>query len=144
MILRPPRSPRTDTLFPATTLFRSLSALGLVLASGVDRDRAVAALAQLSGVPGRVELVGATPSGGHVYVDYAHTPGPLETVLKALRPHTQNQLFVIIGCGGDRDRGKRPIMGRIAATLGSAEHTSELQSLMRISDAVLCWKKKTK
>ncbi|HEY9539128.1 MAG TPA: cyanophycin synthetase, partial [Kiloniellaceae bacterium] len=90
---------------------------GLVLASGVDRDRAVAALAQLSGVPGRVELVGATPSGGHVYVDYAHTPDALETVLKALRPHTQNQLFVIIGCGGDRDRGKRPIMGRIAATL---------------------------
>src|SRR3546814_6737028 len=114
--------------------------LGLVLASGVDRDRAVAALAQLSGVPGRVELVGATPSGGHVYVDYAHTPDALETVLKALRPHTQNQLFVIIGCGGDRDRGKRPIMGRIAAR--SEEHTSELQSLMRISYAVLCLKKK--
>src|SRR3546814_19102337 len=117
MILRPPRSPRTDTLFPATTLFRSLSALGLVLASGVDRDRAVAALAQLSGVPGRVELVGATPSGGHVYVDYAHTPDALETVLKALRPHTQNQLFVIIGCGGDRDRGKPPLMARTAPPL---------------------------
>src|SRR3546814_1279314 len=91
--------------------------LGLVLASGVDRDRAVAALAQLSGVPGRVELVGATPAGAHVYVDYAHTPDALETVLKALRPHTAGRLFVIIGCGGDRDRGKRPLMGRIAVTL---------------------------
>src|SRR3546814_20749964 len=80
--------------------------LGLVLASGVDRDRAVAALAQLSGVPGRVELVGATPSGGHVYVDYAHTPDALETVLKALRPHTQNQLFVIVGRSEERRVGK--------------------------------------
>src|SRR3546814_2995283 len=97
-----------------------------------------------------------------VYVDYAHTPDALETVLKALRPHTQNQLFVIIGCGGDRDRGKRPIMGRIAATLAdraiitddnprsedpaatrqeirSEEHTSELQSITRSSYAVLGW-----
>src|SRR3546814_15767372 len=111
MILRPPRSPRTDTLFPATTLFRSLSALGLVLASGVDRDRAVAALAQLSGLPGRVELVGATPSGGHVYVDYAHTPDALATVLKAMRPHTQTQLFRIHCCRVARDRRTRPIMG---------------------------------
>jgi UDP-N-acetylmuramoyl-L-alanyl-D-glutamate--2,6-diaminopimelate ligase len=94
-----------------------LAALGLVLGGGADADKAVAALTQLSGVPGRVELVGATPAGGHVYVDYAHTPDALETVLKALRPHAQNRLFVIIGCGGDRDRGKRPIMGRIAATL---------------------------
>src|SRR3546814_12360003 len=53
----------------------------------------------------------------HVYVDYAHTPDALETVLKALRPHTAGRLFVIIGCGGDRDRGKRPLMGRIAVTL---------------------------
>src|SRR3546814_19542982 len=102
--------------------------LGLVLASGVDRDRAVAALAQLSGVPGRVELVGATTSGGHVYVDYAHTPDALETVLKALRTHTQNQLFVIIGCGGDCDRGKRTIMGSIAATLDDRAVTTDAKT----------------
>jgi UDP-N-acetylmuramoyl-L-alanyl-D-glutamate--2,6-diaminopimelate ligase len=95
----------------------ALAALGLVLGGGCDREKAIAALTQLSGVPGRVELVGATPAGGHVYVDYAHTPDALETVLKALRPHAQNRLFVIIGCGGDRDRGKRPLMGRIAVTL---------------------------
>jgi UDP-N-acetylmuramoyl-L-alanyl-D-glutamate--2,6-diaminopimelate ligase len=94
----------------------ALAALGLVLASGTEAPRAVAALERLGGVPGRVELVGATPAGGHVYVDYAHTPDALETVLQALRPHTENQLWVIIGCGGDRDRGKRPLMGRIAVT----------------------------
>jgi len=98
----------------------ALAALGLVIAGGAEIDDAVAALARLGGVPGRVELVGATPSGGHVYVDYAHTPDALETVLKALRPHTAGRLFVIIGCGGDRDRGKRPLMGRSAVTL--ADH----------------------
>jgi len=95
----------------------ALCALGFVLGTGADQDKAIATLGQLSGVPGRVELVGATPTGAHVYVDYAHTPDALETVLKALRPHAQNRLFVIIGCGGDRDPGKRPMMGRIAVTL---------------------------
>jgi UDP-N-acetylmuramoyl-L-alanyl-D-glutamate--2,6-diaminopimelate ligase len=111
---------RYDVALPVAGAFQAdnaLAALGLVLAGGIDPDMAVAALAQVSGVPGRVELVGATPAGGHVYVDYAHTPDALETVLKALRPHTANRLHVIIGCGGDRDRGKRPIMGRIAVTL---------------------------
>jgi len=98
----------------------ALCALGLVLAGGADQDKTIAALESLSGVPGRVELVGETPAGAHVYVDYAHTPDALETVLKALRPHTANKLFVIIGCGGDRDPGKRPMMGRIAVTL--ADH----------------------
>ncbi len=109
-----------DVALPVAGAFQGenvLAALGLVLAGGADTDRAVAALTQVSGVPGRVELVGATPAGGHVYVDYAHTPDALETVLKALRPHTAARLFVIIGCGGDRDRGKRPQMGRIAVTL---------------------------
>ncbi|WP_264373075.1 UDP-N-acetylmuramoyl-L-alanyl-D-glutamate--2,6-diaminopimelate ligase [Pelagibius marinus] len=109
-----------DVALPVAGAFQAdnvLAALGLVLAGDVDTDKAVKALEQVSGVPGRVELVGATPAGGHVYVDYAHTPDALETVLKALRPHTQNKLFVIIGCGGDRDPGKRPMMGRIAVTL---------------------------
>jgi UDP-N-acetylmuramoyl-L-alanyl-D-glutamate--2,6-diaminopimelate ligase len=111
---------RYDVALPVAGAFQAgnaLAALGFVLAGGADTDKAVAALETLSGVPGRVELVGATPAGGHVYVDYAHTPDALETVLKALRPHAQNRLFVIIGCGGDRDRGKRPLMGRIAVTL---------------------------
>jgi UDP-N-acetylmuramoyl-L-alanyl-D-glutamate--2,6-diaminopimelate ligase len=109
-----------DVALPVAGAFQAdnaLAALGLVLAGDVETDKAVKALEQVSGVPGRVELVGATPAGGHVYVDFAHTPDALETVLKALRPHTENRLFVIIGCGGDRDPGKRPMMGRIAVTL---------------------------
>ena len=68
-------------------------------------------------MPGRLELVGQTPRGGTVYVDYAHKPGALETVLSALRPHARARLSVVFGAGGDRDRGKRPMMGEIAARL---------------------------
>jgi len=102
-----------------------LAALGLVLAGGEDLDRAAATLSGLEGVPGRVELVGETAAGGHVYVDYAHTPDALETVLHALRPHTRNRLAVIIGCGGDRDRGKRPQMGAIAVRLADKAYITD-------------------
>ena len=68
-------------------------------------------------MPGRLERVGVTPAGGAVYVDYAHTPDGLETVLEAARTHAQGKLGVVFGCGGDRDRGKRPEMGAIAAQL---------------------------
>ena len=95
----------------------AMAALGLVLASGVERAAALAGLARLAGVPGRLQRVAETPSGGQVFVDYAHTPDALETVLQALRPHVGRRLICIFGCGGDRDRGKRPIMGEIAARL---------------------------
>ncbi|WP_422365390.1 UDP-N-acetylmuramoyl-L-alanyl-D-glutamate--2,6-diaminopimelate ligase [Pelagibius sp.] len=94
-----------------------LAALGLVIAGGVAPEEAAATLNKLGGVPGRLELVGETAAGGHVYVDYAHTPDALETVLKAVRPHTRGQLSVVVGCGGDRDRGKRPQMGEISVRL---------------------------
>ena len=95
----------------------ALAALGLALASGAPEADALAALSRLHGVPGRLEPVGATPAGGHVYVDYAHKPGALEAVLQAVRPHTRNRLSVVFGCGGDRDPGKRPMMGEIGARL---------------------------
>lgn len=95
----------------------ALAALGLVLAEGVDPLKALEALQQIRAVPGRIESVGETPSGGKIFVDYAHTSGALETVLRALRPHTANRLHVLFGCGGDRDRGKRPMMGQICAEL---------------------------
>ena len=95
----------------------ALAALGLVLTSGLPRDAALAAMAELEGVPGRLQRVAETPAGGQVFVDYAHTPDALETVLQALRPHVGRRLICIFGCGGDRDRGKRPIMGEIAARL---------------------------
>ena len=94
-----------------------LAALGLALATGIAPEAALARLPHLDGVPGRIELAARTPNGGQVYVDYAHTPDALSTVLKAVRPHTQRRLAVIVGCGGDRDRGKRPIMGEIAGRL---------------------------
>ena len=67
--------------------------------------------------PGRVQKVGTTAAGAKVYVDYAHTPDALNTVLQSIRPHTVNKLVVVFGCGGDRDRGKRPQMGTIACNL---------------------------
>ncbi len=94
-----------------------LAALGLVVASGADPLAAVEAMGRLRGVPGRLEPVGRTPSGGAVFVDYAHTPDALKTVLEAVRPHAAGRLVVVFGCGGDRDRGKRPLMGAIAARL---------------------------
>nr|WP_268877959.1 UDP-N-acetylmuramoyl-L-alanyl-D-glutamate--2,6-diaminopimelate ligase [Algihabitans albus] len=92
-----------------------LAALGLVLAGGAEPAAAIATLPRLTGVPGRVERVGATPAGGQVYVDYAHTPDALSVVLQAMRPHVAGKLWVVFGAGGDRDPGKRPLMGAAAA-----------------------------
>jgi UDP-N-acetylmuramoyl-L-alanyl-D-glutamate--2,6-diaminopimelate ligase len=95
----------------------ALAALGITVAVGVPVDSAVATLARLKGAPGRLERVATHPAGAPVLVDYAHKPDALEQVLRALRPHTQGRLVVVFGCGGDRDAGKRPIMGGIAARL---------------------------
>ncbi len=92
----------------------ALCALGLVIAGGANPAAAVQALASLEGVPGRLQRIAETSGGGVVYVDYAHTPDALANVLKALRPHASGRLDVVFGCGGDRDRTKRPEMGRIA------------------------------
>lgn len=97
-----------------------LCALGLVMAEAVDNkartEKLIGALPGLKGAPGRLQIVPGHPAGA-VYVDYAHTPDALENILKALRPHTRGRLICIAGCGGDRDAGKRPIMGRLAAEL---------------------------
>jgi UDP-N-acetylmuramoyl-L-alanyl-D-glutamate--2,6-diaminopimelate ligase len=109
-----------DVIFPMAGAFQVwnlLAALGLVISGGVAPDKAVAVIPTLTGVPGRVEYVGDSPRGGAVYVDFAHTPDALETVLTALRPHCDARLWVIVGCGGDRDVGKRPIMGEISRRL---------------------------
>ncbi|WP_337996130.1 UDP-N-acetylmuramoyl-L-alanyl-D-glutamate--2,6-diaminopimelate ligase [Oleispirillum naphthae] len=95
----------------------ALAALGLVLACGTEEAAALAGLAELKGAPGRLERRALRGDGAAVYVDYAHTPDALETVLMALRPHAASRLIVVFGCGGDRDRGKRPVMGGIAARL---------------------------
>jgi UDP-N-acetylmuramoyl-L-alanyl-D-glutamate--2,6-diaminopimelate ligase len=95
----------------------ALAALGLAVATGSDSQRALAALASVSGAPGRLQLVARHRSGAPVYVDYAHKPEALQTVLETLRPFARGKLVVVFGCGGDRDRGKRPVMGEIATRL---------------------------
>ncbi len=95
----------------------ALVAAGLAIGLGEDADAVFATLAHLKGAPGRLEKVAITKSGAPIYVDYAHTPDALENVLTALRPHTSGQLSVVLGCGGDRDKGKRPLMGAAAARL---------------------------
>ncbi|MCP4329389.1 MAG: UDP-N-acetylmuramoyl-L-alanyl-D-glutamate--2,6-diaminopimelate ligase [Alphaproteobacteria bacterium] len=103
---------------PLTGAFQAmnaLAALGLVIAEGGEPNAAVAALAKLQGVRGRLEPVTGHPRGAAIFVDYAHTPGALQTVLESLRPHTRGRLFCVFGAGGDRDRGKRPAMGAAAA-----------------------------
>ncbi|HEY9163477.1 MAG TPA: UDP-N-acetylmuramoyl-L-alanyl-D-glutamate--2,6-diaminopimelate ligase, partial [Magnetovibrio sp.] len=110
----------------------ALCALGLAIGLGADVDAAVAALTKLEGVPGRMQHVGGA-RGADVYVDYAHTPDALQNVLKALRPHTKNKLHVLFGCGGDRDAGKRPEMGRIASEL--ADHVIVTDDNPRSEDA---------
>jgi UDP-N-acetylmuramoyl-L-alanyl-D-glutamate--2,6-diaminopimelate ligase len=99
----------------------ALCAAGLAIASGDDPDAVVATLARLEGVPGRLQLAARAPCGAPIYVDYAHTPDALSHVLKALRPHTAGQLIVVFGCGGDRDSGKRPMMGAIADELADIQ-----------------------
>jgi len=95
----------------------ALVAAGLAISTGIDTATALAALEHLEGAPGRLDLVGATAAGAPVYVDYAHKPEALENVLAAVRPFTTGRVVVVFGCGGDRDTGKRPIMGEIATRL---------------------------
>jgi UDP-N-acetylmuramoyl-L-alanyl-D-glutamate--2,6-diaminopimelate ligase len=95
----------------------ALAALGLVVATGTTIPTAIEALAHLVGVPGRLQEAAVLANGARVYVDYAHTPDALRAVLEALRPMTTARLHVAFGCGGDRDRGKRPLMGEIATRL---------------------------
>jgi UDP-N-acetylmuramoyl-L-alanyl-D-glutamate--2,6-diaminopimelate ligase len=92
----------------------ALLAAGLVIATGGEPAAAFAALAQLKGAKGRLELVGER-NGASIFVDYAHKPDALAKALAALRPYVTGRLVVVFGAGGDRDPGKRPMMGQIAA-----------------------------
>jgi UDP-N-acetylmuramoyl-L-alanyl-D-glutamate--2,6-diaminopimelate ligase len=95
-----------------------LAAVGAALHLGLDLGQIVAALPNFGGVPGRMERVQVSPEQDiSVIVDYAHTPDSLENLLKASRPFIQGKVICVFGCGGDRDRTKRPLMGKIAAEL---------------------------
>jgi UDP-N-acetylmuramoyl-L-alanyl-D-glutamate--2,6-diaminopimelate ligase len=95
-----------------------LAAVGAVLHLGLDLQLVAAAIPEFPGVPGRMERVQITPEQDiSVIVDYAHTPDSLENLLKAARPFIPGKMICVFGCGGDRDRTKRPKMGKIAADL---------------------------
>jgi UDP-N-acetylmuramoyl-L-alanyl-D-glutamate--2,6-diaminopimelate ligase len=107
-----------DLVLPLAGSFQAANALvaaGLCIAAGTPVEAVLGALERLEGAPGRLQRVGRAPRGGEAYVDYAHTPDGLATVLAALRPHCPGRLILVFGAGGDRDRGKRPLMGAIAA-----------------------------
>ena len=108
-----------EVMLPLAGAFQASNALvaaGLCIAAGETVDRVLGGLEKITGAQGRLQRI---PGGGRgeVYVDYAHTPDGLETVLKALRPHATGRLIVVFGAGGDRDKGKRPLMGEIAGRL---------------------------
>jgi UDP-N-acetylmuramoyl-L-alanyl-D-glutamate--2,6-diaminopimelate ligase len=92
-----------------------LLAAGLAIACGADPERVFEVLHELKTVRGRMQLAATRQNGAAVFVDYAHTPDAIETALKAMRPHVMGRLIALIGAGGDRDAGKRPLMGAAAA-----------------------------
>ena len=125
-----PSSQRIDYVFdgkiypvelPLIGEFQALNATmaaGLALSLGEKPEDVFAALAQLKPVKGRMEHVGETKDNAHIFVDYAHTPDGLDVLLRAARPHAPGNIIVVFGCGGDRDKTKRPKMGAIAAKYG--------------------------
>ena len=99
------------------TAYNVLTVLGIALQLGISLEDAAAALADVQGVKGRVEVVPTPGKPYTVLIDYAHTPDGLENVLTAVRGFCKGRLIAVFGCGGDRDRKKRPIMGAIGVRL---------------------------
>jgi UDP-N-acetylmuramoyl-L-alanyl-D-glutamate--2,6-diaminopimelate ligase len=119
---------RRSLLFPLAGAFQAmnaLAALGLVIATGGSVAGATDALAHLTSVPGRLQFVAEGRDGGGIVVDYAHTPDALSTVLTTLRAHAPGRLLALFGCGGDRDAGKRPLMGQVAARLADRVYVTD-------------------
>ncbi|WP_072007979.1 UDP-N-acetylmuramoyl-L-alanyl-D-glutamate--2,6-diaminopimelate ligase [Picosynechococcus sp. NKBG042902] len=107
----------TSPLVGQFNLENVMAAIGAGLALGLDLNQMITCLPQFQGVPGRMErVVVAEDQDISVIVDYAHTPDSLENLLKASRPFIAKKMICVFGCGGDRDRTKRPLMGKIAAT----------------------------
>ncbi len=111
----------------------ALVAAGLALGLGSPAEAVFAALERLKGAKGRLDLAGRTVGGASVFIDYAHTPDALENALRALRSYAGGKLVVVFGCGGDRDRGKRPQMGAVAARC--ADHVIVTDDNPRTEDA---------
>ncbi|MCE2574751.1 UDP-N-acetylmuramoyl-L-alanyl-D-glutamate--2,6-diaminopimelate ligase [Komagataeibacter sp. FNDCR2] len=113
-------SGRHEVVVPLAGRFQVDNLLLAAAMAGVEDeapDRAVGQFEHLHGVRGRLEQVAVLPNGAAAYVDYAHTPDAIERLLQSLRPHTRGRLVIVMGAGGDRDRGKRPVMGETATRL---------------------------
>jgi UDP-N-acetylmuramoyl-L-alanyl-D-glutamate--2,6-diaminopimelate ligase len=103
----------------------ALVAAGLVIATGGEEALVLHALESLKGAKGRLDLVASSAKGAPVFVDYAHTPDALEKAILALRPYVKRKLAVVFGCGGDRDKGKRPLMGAIVAKFADIPYVTD-------------------
>ncbi len=112
----------------------AVAALGLALKTGVEESQAIEALRHLKGVAGRLELAGCK-DGAPVYVDFAHTEDGLDKLLRSVRPHTEGEIIIAFGCGGDRDPDKRAKMGCVAAKL--ADQVIVTDDNPRTEDAAL-------
>jgi UDP-N-acetylmuramoyl-L-alanyl-D-glutamate--2,6-diaminopimelate ligase len=117
-----------DMTLPLAGEFQASNALvaaGLVIATGGEEVPVMHALESLKGAKGRLDLVASTAQGAPIFVDYAHTPDALQKALESLRPYVKARLAVVFGCGGDRDKGKRPEMGKIAAELADVVYVTD-------------------
>ena len=122
------RGKRQKIYLPLTGDFQASNALvaaGLVIALGGEQYLAFHALESIKGAKGRLDHAATATSGAPVFVDYAHTPDALENAISSLRPYTKGRLVVVFGCGGDRDKGKRPQMGAIAARLADVAYVTD-------------------
>jgi UDP-N-acetylmuramoyl-L-alanyl-D-glutamate--2,6-diaminopimelate ligase len=116
--------PLTVPLIGLFNIDNCLAVLAILLAMRLSFQRAVAAVAKVKPITGRMEQI-AVAGQPLVVVDYAHTPDALEKGLKSLRPHCKGSLKVLFGCGGDRDKGKRPLMGKVAAELADVVYLTD-------------------
>ena len=103
----------------------ALVAAGLAIAAGEAAEVVLPVIGSLRTVRGRMERAATRTNGAAVFVDYAHTPDALATAINALRPHVKGRLHVVFGAGGDRDRGKRPLMGRAAAEAADVVYVTD-------------------
>lgn len=118
-------------------VYNLLAVLATLMALGVELNEATARLSRAHPPAGRVERFGGTNGLPLVVVDYAHTPDALEKILSALREHTQGKLWCVFGCGGDRDRGKRPVMGEIAERLADVVLLTDDNPRHESGDAII-------